>query len=48
LFETSIDPTGYMHVTAKPTNLALYKITSELSDTWVVDAVAAASRLAPK
>jgi hypothetical protein len=48
LFETSIDPTGNMHVTAKSTNLDPYKITSELSDAWVVDAVAVASGFVPK
>jgi hypothetical protein len=48
LFETRPDPTGCMHVTAKNDNLITYKITTDLSDAWIADAVAAASWLAPK
>jgi hypothetical protein len=47
-FETSIGTNGNMHVTAKAAHLASYKITTELSDAWIADAVAAASRFAPK
>jgi hypothetical protein len=48
LFETRSDPAGCMHVTAKHENLNGFKITTELSDAWIADAVAAASWLAPK
>jgi hypothetical protein len=48
LFETRSDPAGCMHVTAKHENLLAFQINNELSEAWIADAVAAASRLAPK
>jgi hypothetical protein len=37
-----------MQVNAKSINLMKYKIDSKLADAWIADAVAAASRFAPK
>jgi hypothetical protein len=48
LFETRSDANNNMHVTAKTDNLIPYKITTELADAWIADAVKAAARLAPK
>jgi hypothetical protein len=48
LFVTVIDPQGNMQVNAKNSNLMKYKITNEMADAWIVDAVASAARFAPK
>jgi hypothetical protein len=48
LFETSIDIQGNMHVAAKAAHLNRYKITNELTEAWIADAVASAARFAPK
>jgi hypothetical protein len=48
LFVTMIDPQGNMQVNAKHTNLMKYKVTNEMADAWIVDAVASAARFAPK
>jgi hypothetical protein len=48
LFETRSDPAGCLHVTAMHENLLGFNINNQLSDAWIADAVAAASRLAPK
>jgi hypothetical protein len=46
LFDTHPDSNGILQVIPKTDNLALFKITVELAEAWVKDAVKAASRLA--
>jgi hypothetical protein len=48
LFDTRSEANGTLQVTPKIDNLTPYKITVELADAWITDAVAAASRLAPQ
>jgi hypothetical protein len=48
LFGTSLDPQGNMQVNAKNPNLMKYKISNDLADAWIVDAVASAARFAPR
>jgi hypothetical protein len=48
LFDTHPDSNGILQVIPKTDNLALFKITVELAEAWVKDAVKAASRLAPQ
>jgi hypothetical protein len=48
LFDTMLDPQGNIQVNAKHTNLLKYKVTSEMADAWIVDAIASSARFAPK
>jgi hypothetical protein len=48
LFETHPDKDGTIVVSPKTDNLAILKITSKLTDAWILDATKAAARLAPR
>jgi hypothetical protein len=48
LFDTRPDANGTLQVIPKTDHLALFKITVEVAEAWITDAVKAASRLAPQ
>jgi hypothetical protein len=48
LFGTMLDPHGSIQVNAKHTNLVKYKVTNEMADAWIGDAIASSARFAPQ
>jgi hypothetical protein len=48
LFASIVDPQGHMQVQAKNSTLMKYKVTNDMAEAWIADAIAAAARFAPK